>query len=166
MNTFNLSDNGVPNRKAVEILTRYWDGVLPIDPIAIATKMGIAVKPVVCRGYSGKAYQENNQSIIEYDYTEFPLRQRFTIAHELGHHVLGHTNNGHQYRDEANKFNFNVSIPEETQANKFAAEFLTPEIAIKHFIFKNNINSLTELAELFSVSTVAMKYRLTNLGLL
>ncbi|WP_050897796.1 ImmA/IrrE family metallo-endopeptidase [Methylobacter tundripaludum] len=128
--------------------------------------MGITVIPVSSRGYSGKAYQVNNQSVIEYDQTEFLLRQRFTIAHELGHHVLSHTDNGHQFRDEANKFSFNISIPEETQANKFAAELLAPEIAIKHFVFKEKINSLTQLAELFSVSTVVMKYRLTNLGLL
>ncbi len=164
MITFALSSDKSIS-KAQEILTHYWDGELPIDPIVIAKRMGITVNPISSE-YSGKAYQENNQAIIEYDTREFPLRQRFTIAHELGHIVLGHTENGHQYRDEASKFNFNISIPEETQANKFAAELLAPEIAIKHFVFKEKISSITKLAELFSVSTVAMKYRLTNLGLI
>jgi Zn-dependent peptidase ImmA (M78 family) len=155
-----------PTVKAREVLAKYWDGELPIDPSAIAKKMGIVVTPVTCCGYSGKAFQEDDQAVIEYDRDEYSLRQRFTIAHELGHHVLGHTGNGHQFRDEASKFNLNVPIPEESQANKFAAELLAPEMAIKHLIFKEKINSLTKLAEKFSVSTVAMKYRLTNLGLL
>lgn len=155
-----------PTGKAQELLEKYWDGKLPIDPASIAEKMGITVKPVSFCGYSGKAFQDNGKSVIEFDDREFPLRQRFTIAHELGHHVLGHTKDGHQFRDEVGKFNLNVTIPEETEANKFAAELLAPEIAIKHYVFNKNINSLTKLANLFSVSTVAMKYRLTNLGLI
>lgn len=160
------TDTNNPTVKAREVLAKYWDGGLPIDPRAIAEKMGITVKPVTCCGYSGKAFHKNDQAVIEYDENEFSLRQRFTIAHELGHHVLGHTASGHQYRDEANKFSVHVPIPEESQANKFAAELLAPEMGIKHFIFKENINSLDKLAEKFSISTVAMKYRLTNLGLL
>ncbi|MEQ1739763.1 MAG: ImmA/IrrE family metallo-endopeptidase [Methyloglobulus sp.] len=156
----------MPISKAQEILARYWDGKLPIDPIDFANKMGITVKPIESCEYSGKAYQENGLGFIEYDWTEFPLRQRFTIAHELGHIVLGHTDNGHQFRDEVSKFNFNITIPEETQAIKFAAELLAPEIAIKHFVFKDKISSIEELSKLFLVSTVAMKYRLTNLGLM
>lgn len=161
-----LTKTNNPTIRAQEVLSKYWDGKLPIDPHAIAEKMGITVKPVSCCGYSGKAFQENNRPVIEYDAEEYSLRQRFTIAHELGHHVLGHTENGHQFRDDANKFNLNVPSPEESQANKFAAELLAPEMAIKHLVFKENINSLITLAEKFRVSTVAMKYRLTNLGLL
>ena len=147
-------------------MINHWDGELPIDPAALAKKLGIAVKPVAGCDYSGKAYQEDGSGIIEYNDSESKLRQRFTIAHELGHHVMSHTDATHQFRDDPGKFNLNVAIPEETQANKFAAELLMPKLAIEHFVFNEDISSLNKLAELFSVSTVAMQYRLKNLGLL
>lgn len=43
MNTFILSDNGKPNHKAVEILTKYWDGVLPIDPAALLLQKWVSL---------------------------------------------------------------------------------------------------------------------------
>ncbi len=39
-----------------------------------------------------------------------------------------------------------------------------PETAVSYFIEKRGINDLQELAHHFQVSTVAMKYRLVNLG--
>lgn len=155
-----------PTQKARQVLINHWDGELPIDPAAIAGKLGISVKPVTGCDYSGKAYQEDGSWVIEYNDSESNLRQRFTIAHELGHHLMSHTDATHQFRDDPSKFNLNVAIPEETQANKFAAELLMPKLAIEHFVFNENISSLNKLAELFSVSTVAMQYRLKNLGLL
>lgn len=155
-----------PAQAAKQVLTEYWDGRLPIDPAAFARKMGIAVEPISGADYSGKAYQQDDTRYIEYNDTESALRQRFTIAHELGHHLLAHTDASHQFRDDSSKFNLNVAIPEETQANKFAAELLMPKLAIEHFIFNENISSLDELAKRFSVSTVAMQFRLKNLGLL
>lgn len=155
-----------PTQKARQVLINHWDGELPIDPAALAGKLGIFVKPVTGCDYSGKAYQEEGSGIIEYNDSESKLRQRFTIAHELGHHVMSHTDATHQFRDDPSKFNLNVAIPAETQANKFAAELLMPKLAIEHFVFNEKISSLKTLAELFSVSTVAMQYRLKNLGLL
>ena len=155
-----------PAQAAKQVLTEHWNGQLPIDPVALAKKMGIIVKPVSGTDYSGKAYQQGDKRCIEYSDTESILRQRFTIAHELGHHLLSHTDSNHQFRDDPSKFNINVTIPEETQANKFAAELLMPELAIDHFIFNENISSLNELAKKFSVSMVAMQFRLKNLGLL
>ena len=153
--------------KAQEVLTAYWDDTLPVDPQKIAKKMGITIKAISHEGCSGKACKENGESaVIEYDNTELPLRQRFTIAHELGHHVLNHTSNGHHFRDEISQFKANVRSPTETQANKFAAELLAPEIAIKHYVFKKNITSIETLARLFKISSVAMKYRLKNLGMI
>lgn len=155
-----------PAQTAKQVLTEYWDGNLPVDPVSLAQKMDIAVKPVSGADYSGKAYQQDDTRCIEYNDSESLMRQRFTIAHELGHHLLAHTDANHQFRDDPSKFNLNVAIPEETQANKFAAELLMPKLAIEHFIFNEKISSLNELAKRFSVSTVAMQYRLKNLGFL
>lgn len=156
----------MPDQAAQQALLEYWDGSFPVDPRALAEKVGIAVRPVSNQNYSGKAYIENDVPVIEYNRSDSFLRQRFTIAHELGHHALNHTQAGHRFRDDPSKFSLNVVSPKETAANKFAAELLMPELAVKHFVINKNITSLDQLAELFSVSTVAMKFRLKNLGLL
>lgn len=158
----------MPVKKAKQVLTECWDGLLPVSPKKIAEKVGVSVRAAANNEpYSGKAFLENEIKVIEYKSSEIPLRQRFTIAHELAHHMLGHTNEGHKYRefqDDVSKFNLREADPFEIQANKFAAELLMPKEAVEYLIMEKNITSLNKLAELFQVSTVAMKYRLTNLG--
>lgn len=154
------------NSKTQEILTKYWDGVVPIDPFVIASKMGISVMSESCSDCIGKSYQANKKPVIEYDKMEPLVRQRFAIAHGLGHHALNHTENGRRFHDNINSYSINASDMEEIQANRFAIELLVPEIAIKHFVFKQKINSLTRLAELFLVSPVTIKYRLSAFGIL
>lgn len=156
----------MPDQAAQQVLLENWDGTFPVDPRAVAEKAGISIRPVSSRDYSGRAYIENGVQVIEFNTSDSSLRQRFTIAHELGHHALHHTEAGHRFRDDPSKFSLNVVSPKETAANKFAAELLMPELAVKHFVINKNITSLEELAKLFSVSTVAMKFRLKNLGLL
>lgn len=55
--------------------------------------------------------------------------------------------------------------PIEVEANRFAAELLMPEAAVRHYV-QHGIISISELARTFAVSEVAMKYRLKNLGIL
>jgi Zn-dependent peptidase ImmA (M78 family) len=155
----------MPIKKAKEILAEYWDSILPVSPKKIAEKLGISVRAVNnSEPYSGKAFLENTTKIIEFKESEPILRQRFTIAHELAHHMLGHTADGHKFRDNIAQFSLRSSEPFEIQANKFAAELLMPKEAIDYLIMDENITSLNQLAELFAVSTVAMQYRLNNLG--
>ena len=153
-------------QKALQVLIDDWDGLFPVNPVAIAKKAGINVKAVRDLGYSGKAFIKDGVPVIEYNDSDSDLRKRFTVAHELGHHLLNHTDSGHQFRDDPKAFSINVPSSTEVEANKFAAELLMPEVAVKHFVFKEGITSLPELAERFAVSTVAMQFRLKNLGLL
>lgn len=51
-------------------------------------------------------------------------RQRFTIAHEIGHLVLGHVGRGNV--TTVNREPSPQDSPEETQANQFAARLLAP----------------------------------------
>lgn len=151
---------------ARELLARYWDGQLPVDPVKIATLAGIAVYG---RGgwddsdyrYSGYYKTYNGVPSIEYNVTEAPVRQRFTVAHELGHFALGHED---APRDTGN---FQSSGDyRERQANRFAAELLMPASLVSRYFQNGFVSSVESLASTFGVSKDAMGYRLINLGLL
>jgi Zn-dependent peptidase ImmA (M78 family) len=69
------------------------------------------------------------------------------------------------FRDTSSNFSSAVYDPRETAANKFAAALLMPAFAVKALV-KDGHTDLEDLAEMFVVSSVAMKYRLKNLGFL
>lgn len=152
---------------AKEFLLRFWDQQLPVDPIKIATAYGAQVFQ---RGNFGDEgwqfsgyfhYRDGIQPTIEYNATEPRTRQRFTIAHELGHFALGHRD---APRDSGN---FQASGDfKEVSANRFAAELLMPSELVTHYYRNGLVNSIDDLAMTFGVSRDAMGYRLINLGLI
>lgn len=99
-------------------------------------------------------------------------RQRFTMAHELGHFMLqlAPTFKDKDYIDETITYNRdeNWSL-DEMMANRFAAELLMPEKYIKEeyekIISSNDKNNIVEkMAKIFEVSTQAMGFRLKGLN--
>ncbi|MGG5216998.1 ImmA/IrrE family metallo-endopeptidase [Rahnella variigena] len=150
------------------VLNSYWDGLLPVKPDTIAEKMGIEVKPLNTSrnpGVSGMAEILNDgRKIIGYNRADSYSRIRFTLAHELGHHILGHTASYDRcFRDYPEDHN-NSNSWIEREANKFAAELLMPEQALKIMIEREAITDIEELAYHFDVSSSAMYWRLKNLG--
>lgn len=151
---------------AEELLNRFWDRQLPVDPVKIATAAGIAVYG---RGgsddgqyaYSGYYRMFNGVPSIEFNVSEAPVRQRFTVAHELGHFALGHDD---APRDVGN-FQSSGDV-RERQANKFAAGLLMPAALVTQYYRNGLASNIESLASLFGVSKDAMGYRLINLGLL
>ncbi|TGM97308.1 ImmA/IrrE family metallo-endopeptidase [Leptospira dzoumogneensis] len=87
------------------------------------------------------------------------LRDRFTIAHELGHYFL-HSRQG----EIAIQVERNGSDRLEWEANWFAAAFLMPADQVKSKFKK--YQSLSVTATYFQVSIAAMQVRLETLGLL
>lgn len=155
-----------PEGAARELLSRYWDRQLPIDPVKIATVAGIHVYGRGGWGdtnypYSGYYKVYNGAPSIEYNVSEAPVRQRFTVAHELGHFALGHEDAPRDIGNFQSSGDFR-----ERQANKFAAELLMPSSLVKQYYQNGIANSVEALANIFGVSKDAMGYRLINLGLL
>ncbi len=147
---------------AKEILTKYWDKSIPIDPIKLARAAGAAVEAIPNLSTSGEFKKCTARGpLIQYRSTESNVRQRFTIAHELGHFVLGH---GGAYRDSPDEFSLTNHNPLEIEANRFAAELLMPEDVLSYLVVKKGINDIAKLADMLQVSQVAMQYRLKNLG--
>ena len=156
-----------------EILKKEWDWKIPVNLSRIADRLNIRIEPLNAeeqlKGISGSAgIDEQSNRVAKYSATESPNRQRFTIAHELGHFLLNHvTNDNTRYRaDDLNNFSSTTFDPMETQANDFAANLLMPKPAINHFINNTELSSVSELANAFKVSEAAMYYRLKNLHLL
>jgi Zn-dependent peptidase ImmA (M78 family)/transcriptional regulator with XRE-family HTH domain len=93
-------------------------------------------------------------------------RRRFTLAHELGHHLLRHTASFHV--DFADAGGTAGSAPgynwqHERAANDFAANLLMPAPWVRHAAQVSG--DVGQLAKRFDVSRAAMGFRLASLGL-
>jgi Zn-dependent peptidase ImmA (M78 family)/DNA-binding XRE family transcriptional regulator len=93
-------------------------------------------------------------------------RRRFTLAHELGHHLLRHSASFHlDFFDaggsagDAPGYNWQ----HERAANEFAANLLLPADVVRRAA--DRVSDIDELATAFDVSRQAMAFRLAALGL-
>lgn len=96
-------------------------------------------------------------NIIFYDEKKPRQRQRFSIAHEIGHIFL-HLDNG----NKATVYNRDPSTndnPTEAEANAFAARLLAPLCVIQFL----NLNSAKEIADFCDISYTAAKARFNRL---
>ena len=150
----------VCRRRARELLAHLGVTEPPVDPEQVAGSLGLAVAVISRgRGFSGRLLKE--QMLIEVEGTNHPHRRRFTVAHETGHYVLGHSNVFCNFDDR------DISDPRranEWQANVFASELLMPEPWVKdRWSGQEDFN---DLAKQFVVSPEAMFRCLDDLGLL
>lgn len=119
---------------------------------------------------SGLLIIKGNKVAIGIDSDQSTQRQRFTIAHELGHYFL-HRKLKNTFVDEIFARS-GITNQTEKEANVFAASLLMPKESIfKAISEKKWINALddekiNELAKLFNVSSISMTYRLVNLKLI
>lgn len=92
-------------------------------------------------------------------------RQRFTVAHELGHLLLGHLKTFHVDLsapiDSHKRPGYSRS--HERGANEFAANLLMPEAWVRERIDGEPLEVLA--SRTFEVSELAFGYRLMNLGI-
>lgn len=84
-------------------------------------------------GYSEDAFRAGASKIVAYNPDRPHGRIRFSLMHELGHHVLNHTG---------------VSDQNEKEANAFASYILAPRMAIHYSRCKN----ANDVARLFDMS--------------
>ncbi len=137
-----------------------------VDPISLALSRGIRVIPNPSLDVNGQIYkQEDGSIVIEYDNTMHPNRQRFTIAHELGHFIAGHLETSQKkFRDPAKNFTLDNYDPQEAEANRIAAMILMPQDKIDFLINEAGIASIHGISNALKVSPAAITYRLKNLG--
>ena len=166
---FILRERAEAERKAREVLDRFWDLRLPVNVQRIAAGLGgeVGDLPPEERTISGKVERTENGFRILVNPEEPEHRRRFTIAHEIGHVVLGHVRPGEKaLRDPHRPWSFLDEDARERAANYFAAELLMPEKTVLHAIEKLDDPTLANLANLFAVSRSAMEIRLRHLGVI
>ncbi len=95
------------------------------------------------------------EAVIGYNDDRHPNRKRFTVAHEIGHLILCHTQ---QNYDSENK------ETDDIEANQFAAELLMPLGMLKQDI--KIMKNVKELAKKYIVSEEAMWRRLMECKLI
>ncbi len=110
------------------------------------------------QGVAGFLVEDSKTIYLNVD--DAPTRQVYTVAHELGHHFLGHSPTAYAvYRKDDFGREKN---DEEKEADYFAANLLMPEKMIKDEMRRLGLtkDAISALALRFGVSPSAMKYRL------
>ena len=152
-----------------------------VDPEKIAIRYGIVVRKEPIDGnVSGFLVRHPKKSgtIIGINSSQPRNRQRFTLAHELGHYFL-HSGQGYEevhvdplkflvrWRDADSSKGVDL---EEIEANVFAAELLMPlQFLVRDikrrggFDLSNDDAAALDLARTYGVSSQAMSFRLSNL---
>ena len=164
-----------PERAATTLLKRLAIVEPPVDVAAVAKRLGITLQFAdFGPDCSGMLVRGETDAVIGVHFSHAPNRQRFTIAHELGHFEL---HDGGTYVDRGTSLRLRSnaqqsgSAIEEREANQFAAALLMPAGWLRRELKQNPLDlgddeALSDLCSRFQVSSQAMMYRLMNLGLL
>ena len=161
-------------KRATSLLEQHGVVVEPVDVEVVARRMGIIVrKTPTNEDLSGFLVKQNGVAVIGVNALHHVNRQRFTIAHEIGHFLLHDFDELHvdksivRLRDGKSS---KGEIDAEIEANCFAAELLMPQKFIEKALTFTPVNDLLDdagmlkLAKRFQVSVQAMSNRLRTLG--
>lgn len=172
------------NKMADQVLIEASVKTAPVKIERIAKRHAHVVRKSLPDGVSGMLVPLSPNSsdrpwIIVVNEDDAEVRQRFTIAHELGHLLLHrytttHADSGFKvrFRDQASSAG---SVREEIEANQFAAELLMPEDLVSSYLERTGFDYaspdtddatariLEKLAKKFQVSQQAISFRIANL---
>lgn len=147
---------------------------VPVEKIAVRRGALVRYEPFE-QDVSGMLYRDGvAPPVIGVNSANSPLRQRFTIAHEIGHLEM---HKGALILDRLVRVNFRdalsstASVAEEIEANAFAAALLMPADQVEQRLAAatrgpgaSDDQLVERLSREFRVSRQAMEYRLVNLG--
>lgn len=163
--------------KAYEVFRNYkhFGGSIPVDVEQIAREHDIIVKKVSLPDeISGVLDNSTDRYIILVNSNQVPVRQRFSIAHELGHFFLHSSNNTAKqvhidkvryYRNSKSSLGTDYK---EMEANIFASELLIPSDELKTILASGKYDIYDDkcvdgLATKFNVSSAALSVKIENL---
>lgn len=161
-------------RRAAKLLRDHGVIAPAVDVQALAAALDIAVQYERFTGeMSGVLLIENGTASVAINESHHHNRQRFTLAHEIGH-VLLHAGEDRVFVDRRffrNAGSSKGELREEIEANAFAASLLMPRHFVRQCIEQyfqpgTGITDLDvfRLATRFEVSEQAMTLRLVKLG--
>ena len=153
-------DFAMVKRLAWRVLEENFVTKPPINAAELAEACGLAVfesrfKPAYSH-VAGFIDFDNTKILINAD--DSVPRKNFTVAHELGHYLLGH-NEENGYTVLLRNPDAMAKTPIEQEANCFAANLLVPERFLREWL--DNYPSATDqqLSGIFGVSAEVIRYR-------
>ncbi len=165
-----------PDPVALALSTRDNLGVGGLSPVPdillMVESAGVHafVAPLPDGGPQGAYALEQGEPFILINSRDAVVRMRFTLAHELGHHVLSHGVAWDQLI-AAEPAAAKGQDPREVAANRFAAELLAPLSAARAWWYRQGADTVTlghivRFAAAFGVSATVALLRLAAAGLL
>jgi Zn-dependent peptidase ImmA (M78 family) len=146
-----------------------YEGLCATPIVSMATWLGYKVQDFVPAQVSKGEYISGmidyRRKLIFLNHDDSLPRQRFTLAHEIGHACLHDDGNGAVIDLRSSDMESGESKnPKEAEANAFAADLLMPSIpfAQKYGEFGGDARRLSAF---FKVSETAIFVRIKNLGL-
>jgi Zn-dependent peptidase ImmA (M78 family)/transcriptional regulator with XRE-family HTH domain len=161
-----IERSGNPIRLAQQLLARSGvvDPPVPVEKLCRLVGARVIAWKFV-DALSGLVMLLDDGAVIGVNKDHPPVRRRFTMAHELGHLLLGHVDQFHldlQSRPEdGDPPGYDAVL--EREANEFAANLLMPAATVRSR--HRDERGVALLAREFEVSELSMRYRLANLGL-
>lgn len=152
--------------KSWDTLIKCQIDTLPVNLMAIARHYNIKVirysrseyiKSLNISESDGFSFFKD-QPIIYYNDSKPHNRVRFTIAHELGHCILGHLSKG-KVTNRINSETDAYSDPQEVQANVFARDLLMPATVLHSL----NVRSPEDIMDICNVSKQSAEIRYKRL---
>lgn len=139
----------------------------PIKLSDIGRALGLTIKaatlPVGISGEIRPDRERPGQYVIRVNRHDSPERQRFTVAHEIGHFLLHREQIGSGITDDV-LYRSTLSDRREAEANRIAADILMPNKLVYDTLDTAKAigveNIAQYLANMFQVSEAAMKIRL------
>lgn len=139
----------------------------PVKLSSLARSLGLTVKAAtLAPGISGEIRPDPDQAgnfIIRVNRHDSPRRQRFTVAHEIGHYLLHRDQIGNGISDDV-LYRSSLSDHREAEANRIAADILMPKHLVNKYIEEAEASGAEDVvayaSEKLEVSEAAMKIRL------
>lgn len=148
----------------IRLIPRHIEPPLDLNWLAEWFGVEIEIRPLP-KNVAGMYLRTEMGAHIILNSNDSPERQRWTTAHELAHHVLCI---GRQSPEDAFRIKTDNSAKDESLCDRFAAEILMPAALVRRKaseVKHGRFDKTALLANMFEVSTVAMRIRLRELGL-
>ena len=162
MTRANASSQG--DELKVEIVDRFRQKY-PVDVYGMAEALGLKVfSAILPEDVSGKIEDRGPAGcVVTVNALHSPVRQRFTVAHEIAHFVLHRDLIGDGIIDNALYRDGRIGDERERQANRYAAALLMPMPLVRR-AWQAGSYTPGELAADFGVSEAVAEIRMRELG--
>ena len=148
-------------QKAIDVLDQFGVDEPYVNPVKIARELGATVSfATFSEEYSNvSGFYDFDTDTIFVNEKEYPLRQTFTIAHELGHRLL--------HKDWAASNDYRVLLRNddapkdqyEKEADEFAGNLLVPRYLLDKYYESIDKSGLSKI---FAVSVPVISIRMSK----